>query len=451
MLAKVKTSRGETELPLLKELFKPGMRVSVGLSGGADSLALCCALAERAAELGLVLHAAHLHHGLRGKEADGDLEFCRELATRLAIPFHEKRVNVAAEAKQRKATIEEAAREVRYEWFRELMAEGEVEVVATAHTLDDQAETVLGKFLRGAWTEGLSGIHPVVRFDEGWILRPLLGATRAAVEKWLRARGQSWREDSSNQEMHFSRNRLRHQLLPLLEEWNPRVKAHLAQMAELAREEGAWWEKEVERAQAGVLMEGKPVRGGGRAESGSGLSMDVLRLKELPIAMQRRLVRLASERLGIRLDFAATEKLRLLAVEGRTGEKFEAAGGLRAERTAREVRLVIAALSDSMSESEGPIEFDVPGEASGWGVKVKVVSEGSVGKAVLRNWKAGDRVRLRYTSSEKKVKELLERMNLHGSERSMWPVVEFEGRIVWMRGVEIEPSVGMRVEAKMEE
>ncbi len=142
-------------------------------------------------------------------------------------------------------TIEEAARRLRYRWFRQLMASGEVEAVATAHTRDDQAETVLAKFLRGAWTEGLSGIHPVVEFPEGRILRPLLSTTRAEVEAYLGAQGQGWREDSSNRHLTYTRNRIRHELLPLLEGWNPRLREHLAQMAQLARDEEAWWTSEV--------------------------------------------------------------------------------------------------------------------------------------------------------------------------------------------------------------
>jgi tRNA(Ile)-lysidine synthase len=142
-------------LALDTTLLMPGLRLAVGVSGGADSVALLRALAERSRELGLVVHAAHLHHGLRGVEADGDLEFCRALAEELGLVFHEARVNAAAEAKANPATgkqsegIEEAARRLRYRWFRQLMAAGEVEAVATAHTTDDQAETVLGKFLRG--------------------------------------------------------------------------------------------------------------------------------------------------------------------------------------------------------------------------------------------------------------------------------------------------------------
>ncbi len=168
-------------LRLDTSLLKPGMRLAVALSGGADSVALLRALAARRQELGLVLHAAHLHHGLRGEEADGDLEFCRELAAKLGVPFHEARVDTAQEARadaktgKPAETIEEAARRLRYSWFRQLMSKELLHAMATAHTLDDQAETVLAKFLRGAWTEGLAGISPKLEGPEGGaILRPLL-------------------------------------------------------------------------------------------------------------------------------------------------------------------------------------------------------------------------------------------------------------------------------------
>jgi len=134
------------------------MRLAVGLSGGADSVALLCALVERSRELGLVLHAAHLHHGLRGAEADGDLAFCRDLAAKFGLPFHETRVDTAAEARRvptltegeensASDSIEGTARRLRYQWFRKLISEAPLDAVATAHTLDDQAETVLAKFL----------------------------------------------------------------------------------------------------------------------------------------------------------------------------------------------------------------------------------------------------------------------------------------------------------------
>ena len=329
-------------LPIDTALLKPGLRLAVSLSGGADSVALLRALAERSRELGLVLHAAHLHHGLRGAEAEGDLEFARALAAELGLAFHEARVETAAEATKNGESIETAARRLRYAWFRQLMAQGEVEAIATAHTRDDQAETVLGKFLRGAWTEGLSGIHPEVKSPEGRILRPLLNASRPQVEAYLRALGQGWREDSSNRDPAYTRNRIRHELLPLLEGWNPQLREHLAQMAELARDEEAWWQGEMARLAPQLLLPGRPVRGGGRASAdGEGLAVDVTRLAALAPATQRRLLRFAAEQLGAAPDFAATEALRTMALTGRAGQKLELAQGLRAERTPRELRMTV--------------------------------------------------------------------------------------------------------------
>jgi tRNA(Ile)-lysidine synthase len=250
------------------------MRLAVALSGGADSVALLRALAARRQELGLVLHAAHLHHGLRGAEADGDLEFCRELAAKLEIPFHEARVDTAQEARADAKTgkpaesIEEAARRLRYSWFEQLMSKELLDAITTAHTLDDQAETVLAKFLRGAWTEGLAGISPKLEGPEGAILRPLLHARRSDIEAYLNALGQTWREDSTNRHLTFTRNRIRHELLPLLEGWNPKLREHLAQMAELAHDEEAWWKAELARLAAQLILPGRPARGGGGLRRG---------------------------------------------------------------------------------------------------------------------------------------------------------------------------------------
>ena len=326
------------------------MRLAVALSGGADSVALLRIVATRSRGLGLVLHAAHLHHGLRGAEADGDLEFCRELAAKLGIPFHEARVDTAREAaanpKSGKAaeTIEEAARRLRYSWFRELMSKTPLHAMATAHTLDDQAETVLAKFLRGAWTEGLSGIHPKLESPEGVILRPLLAATHAEIEAYLRDLGQDWREDASNRNLTFTRNRIRHELLPLLEGWNPRLREHMAQMAALALDEEAWWRAELARLAPQLLLPGRPVRGGGRAAGSglnSGLAIEVTRLAAFAPALERRLIRYAAAQLGVALDFSATEALRSLALTGRAGQKLALPNNLRAERTARELRFSI--------------------------------------------------------------------------------------------------------------
>jgi tRNA(Ile)-lysidine synthase len=151
----------------------------------------------------------------------------------------------------------------------------------------------------------LSGIHPVIEFPSGSILRPLLGTTRTEVEAYLGALGQGWREDSSNRHLTFTRNRIRHELLPLLEGWNPQLREHLTQMATLARDEEAWWQTELARLGPQILMYGRPVQGGGRAAS-DGLAVDLSRLAALLPALQRRLLRFAAEQLGAAIDFPST-------------------------------------------------------------------------------------------------------------------------------------------------
>ncbi len=367
-----------TGLKIDTSLLTPGLRLAIGLSGGADSVALLRALGGRAGELGLVLHVAHLHHGLRGTEADADRDFCRDLADQLGLPFHEARVDTAAAAQadpgRSKAaeTIEEAARRLRYAWFRELMESGTVDAVATAHTRDDQAETVLAKFLRGAWTEGLSGIHSVVRFPEGRILRPLLSASRAEIEAYLGAVGQGWREDSSNRKLTFTRNRIRHELLPLLEGWNPRLREHLAQMADLAREEEAWWETELARVAAQTILPGRPVRGGGRA-AGEGLAMEVARLTELPVAYSGGFCASRQSGWGRRRILRGQRRCDNLALTGRAGQKCELAG-LIGERTHRELRLTGVGRGGAPEAWAAVHSVEVPGEveAPEWGVRVRI-------------------------------------------------------------------------------
>jgi len=452
-------------------LVRPGMRVAVGLSGGADSVALLRALALRRAELGLVIHAAHLHHCLRGEEADADLGFARDLAASLSLPFHEARVDVTKEAQADPAsgktaeTLEEAARRVRYGWFRQLLATGELDAVATAHTLDDQAETVLAKFLRGAWTEGLAGIAPRLEFPEGVVLRPLLNTTRSEVEAFLSSLGQTWREDSSTRHLTFTRNRIRHELLPLLFEWNPRLREHLAQMAVLATDEEAWWTAELARVAPQILLLGRAVRGGGRAAgTDASIAIDVIRLAGLAPALQRRLLRHAAGKLGGALDFEATESLRELGLTGRAGQKLELARGLRGERTPRELRLEMGPVFRSWSETEAatyehksciPCELTAPELGVSLSVRFAPAGSPATGRGIaggqnvtLRNWKPGDRVRLRYSSGPRKVKEVLERLKVTGSSRNVWPVLEYDGRIIWMQGVELEPEPGVVVSAR---
>jgi tRNA(Ile)-lysidine synthase len=321
------------------------------------------------------------------------------------------------------------------------MASGEIDAIATAHTLDDQAETVLGKFLRGAWTEGLSGIHPVVHFPEGRILRPLLNVTRPRIEAYLAEIGQRWREDASNLDPAYTRNRLRHQLLPELEQWNPRIREHLAHMAALALDEEAWWQGEIARLAPQLLLSGRAVRGGGRAASDeAAIAIDVVRLGSEHPAVQRRLLRYAAGRLGVSLGFDATETLLHLGLHGRAGKQLALPGPLTAERTPRELRLSPHASRPVSSRQAPEFQLLVPGEVSAFGRRFLSGAANPGPPAVIRNWRAGDRVTLRYSSGPRKIKEVLERLKVTGTDRAEWPVVEWKGQIVWMQGAELMPN-----------
>jgi tRNA(Ile)-lysidine synthase len=348
----------ERRFPIQHSLMREGERVCAAVSGGADSVALLLALVEanRAKEsLGVVLSAVHVHHGLRGAEADADEAFVRQLCEHFDVPHVVERVDVAARQAAEREGLEEAARELRYAVFWELMKSGKADVVATAHTLDDQAETVVMKLLRGAWTEGIGGIAPVVETagqeQRGRIVRPLLSARRVEVEAYLRQRGQTWREDATNRDVSLTRNRVRHELMPTLRKFNPGIEVALARLSQIARDEEAFWQAEVARVLPQVVLPGKPVRGGGRAVStvtgNSSCAVEVERLRAMAPALRRRVLRAAARSLACRISAEETVKLLALAglgevhppVAARSGVRLELTGGLRAERTAREIQL----------------------------------------------------------------------------------------------------------------
>jgi tRNA(Ile)-lysidine synthase len=338
----------------------PGDRLCVALSGGADSTALL--LLTHAANtlprnaLGVGLSAVHINHSLRGDESDADQSFVEDLCRRLDIPLHLQRVDTAVHAAAHKETLEEAARNLRYGYFAGLLREGKANVILTAHTLDDQAETVLMKLLRGAWLEGLSAIAPVLPLETGRILRPLLGTRRAALREYLTGLNQPWREDSSNSDEAFTRNRIRASVLPVLREENPSIDQTLANLAELAREEEARWNVELARLLPQMVLPGKPVRGGGRANSTQigeqTLALELDRLRPLDPALRRRVLRAAARQLGPRLSFDETTRLLNLAgfppsgladptVPSKPGSKLQLSQFLLAERSPRELRLTV--------------------------------------------------------------------------------------------------------------
>jgi tRNA(Ile)-lysidine synthase len=308
--------------------------VVAALSGGADSVALLLLLRDLHEAGDLVLDAAaHLNHQIRGAEADADEAFCRSLCGQIAVELIAGRSDVPAVVARDRVSMEVAARRERQRFFADVLRARGADVVATAHTRDDQAETVLLRIVRGAGSRGLAGIRP----RRGQLIRPLLAVSRQALREMLAARQQGWREDSSNADVSIPRNRVRAELLPYLtQHFNPAVSEGLARLADLAGEEDIWLEQWAGRVADEAIQ----------AAAGT-VRLNVTRFADLPRGLARRVARRALEVANPGCFFAVPEVDRLLAVVG--GQKRAAEiSGLRAERFGDSEVLVQKALTQQL-------------------------------------------------------------------------------------------------------
>jgi tRNA(Ile)-lysidine synthase len=425
-------------------LLAPGDRVGVAVSGGADSVALLRILLEIRDEQGLVLSVAHLNHCLRGQESDDDEEFVSGLASHYDLPFHCARRDVKAHAIQHKLSIETAAREFRYRYLEALLREGSFNKLATAHTLDDQAETVLLKLSRGAGTRGLAGIYPSIRVEHSdrrenlAIVRPLLAIERSALEAYLTEISQPWREDSTNAELHHTRNRVRHEILTkLIEQVNPDIRQTLGDAAQIARADEEFWAQETERHLRSVWSQ-RP--GGG--------TLDYPQLFHVALALRRRLVRAAAESIGISLEFPHVEAVLALEQEG-------ARTALPSGWVARRQKEFISLELPAATESDYEYPLSVPGSVllpqdglivaafspveNGTGADQRchpdhLLDERFAQNLKVRNWRAGDRFWPSNRGAPKKIKELLQDRHITGTEKKCWPVIASGEEVIWMRG-----------------
>ena len=281
-------------------------RVVVAVSGGADSVALLGALNEltQSKKLKLKLFVAHLDHGLR-KDSRADARWVRALAKRLGHESLARRVDVKAFAAGSGDNLEQAARQARYKFLAQVAKEKRAVVVLTAHTMDDQAETVVLNLLRGSGMNGLSGMEPARRLGEGSeviLARPLLGwARRKDTENYCRSRAVEFLTDEMNTDEKFTRVRVRRQLLPQMESFNPKIVEGLARTAELLREDFAALDQAANRLLELAMEDG----------AGSRLRIDLLALA--PTALRRRTLRQWIEQ-G-RGDLKRIERVHVLAVE----------------------------------------------------------------------------------------------------------------------------------------
>ena len=304
-------------------MLRGGETVIVAVSGGADSTALLRALVGLRADLDLELRVAHFNHLLR-EDAGEDATFVAEMARGLGLPYHEGSGDPRAFAARTGRSVEDAARHLRYAFLVSVAAAVPADVIATGHTLDDQAETVLMRLLRGAGPWGLAGIPPVRPHAGARLIRPLIETPHALVEASLRAEGVAWREDPTNRDHAMLRNRIRHVLLPTLEGYNPDVRGTLARLAEVVRDETAALDELAGRRVDAVLS-------GDR----SAVRVALAPFAALPPALQRRALREAVRRARGNLQgvaFVHLEGARKVALEGKTGAVAELPGGVRAVR-----------------------------------------------------------------------------------------------------------------------
>jgi tRNA(Ile)-lysidine synthase len=305
-----------------RSLDLPGRRVLVAVSGGVDSAVLFHALQGLAGSLDLDLCIGHVNHGLRGVESEGDEAAVRALAAKYDVPVHVARVDPQrlrrGRVSRERPTLQEAARRERYDALRAIAEEHGCERLATAHTLDDQAETVLLRILRGSGPDGLGGIPE--RSSDGFVVRPLLRIPRQEILAYADAHGLSWREDSSNADPAFARARLRSEWLPgLRDAFNPRLLRAIGDLAEAQRRDSEWIAQIVEREAERFLT----TEDGGLRIARSGW-------EALPEALARRVVRLALRRTGAARDVSRVHLERVVNTlrSGRPGSRIELPGGL---------------------------------------------------------------------------------------------------------------------------
>jgi len=432
-------------------MFEAGQKVGVAVSGGADSVCLLHALVELAPRWSLRLSVLHLDHQLRGRESREDAAFVRELARNLGLPFVIREADIASSP----GNLEQAARRARLAFFRDVVAAGGADRVAVGHTRSDQAETVLYRFLRGSGTAGLSGIRPVT--SQG-IVRPLIEVDRSQVTQFLSSfpasRGISWREDSSNSDPAFARNRIRHRLLPqLVREWNPAIVQTLANTADWALAEEAYWKTEIDRLAALHLTAEHFTAGRGailvRADT----------LTALPLAAARRLVRRALELVKtdlLGIDFRhVSEILELAAGPTGTGRvqvpQLDICRSFKWLRVSRRSRPP-AAMAGYRWAATVPGTLEVPG--TDFAICLELIEKTETfevpesvynsemgcldwrrlsGSLELRNWKAGDQYQPSGSTGEAKIKTLFQQARIPVWERAYWPVLTDGDSIIWAR------------------
>ena len=456
------------------EFVRPGDRVGVAVSGGADSVALLLLLLELREKLGFVLSVVHFNHKLRGEASDADETFVAKLAAKHGLEFHSASADVAKKAKKERANLEDAGRRARSDYFRSLVDSGVCSRIAVAHTADDQGETVLAHILRGTGIAGLGGIHPVA----GPVFRPLLNIRRAELRAYLRRKKQNWREDTTNRDTKRLRARIRKKLLPLLEkQFQLAIVEHLTTLANLSREDEAFFEALLKERMALAVQErdgglrvsvadlfGAGVKGGFNTELTESTEQREAE-RNHSTALRKRIVRrtveCAKKRSG-ELGAKHVDAVLKLARTGKNGSLLMLPGGVEVRKDrealffrsvpkteAHATRTANHSFEYNIDLSRGAQDVNVP--ELGCVFRLRVIDWPSKGEEdnkremvldrerlrsplVLRNWRPGDRLRPSGHQNAHKLKRLWNEKHVSRWEREGWPVLTSDGVLVWARG-----------------
>ncbi len=434
--------RGHDALP-------DGAVVVVGVSGGPDSVCLLHLLHTMAPGRGWALQVAHVNHLLRGPDSDGDEDFVRSLSASLGLPFHLLRADVGALAAGEGQSIETAARAVRYRFFERLSGEleagkaggapGRPVRVAVAHHREDQAETLLMHLFRGSGLQGLAGMP----LSNGRIVRPLLTCSRADILAYLEGTGMTWRIDATNAQPVTTRNRIRLELLPLIEDLSgPDPSMRLSETASMLCDDAAYLERAAREAAEKIR------RAGGVDRTG---------LSDLPKALGGRIVRLLyEETTGTRNDLGRdhVEAVLTLVRSRRNGARADLPGGVQAICTDGVLRLhsradavpferwnPIPLRLDGKTQTPGGIfvassdRTNLPAGREDAPVFVSAFSRAALADALVRTRRPGDRIRPVRGSGSRTVKRYLIDRKVPAALRDRLPLVAVASEIAWIPGV----------------
>ena len=447
--------------------------VVVGISGGFDSLCLLHLLKTFSATFALKLTAAHLNHQLRGGEAQLDEKFVRDIAARWQLPLVVDRQPVAELAARRRQSIEEAARQVRYDFLQGVALEVGANKIAVGHNADDQAETVLMFFLRGTGLSGLRGMLPIIQMKgpgasngvpeaEGtadlWLIRPLLETSRAEIEAYCRAHQLTPRQDQSNEDITFFRNRLRHELIPYLENYNPNIKQVLRRTAKMAAADLELLDEQTALAWRSVAQ-----------TAADRVIFDLPGWLNLPPALKRSTLRRAVQALrgSLRdISFEHIERAIEVVESGQTGAQATLPGGLLLTLS---YRTFTVAAKDAAPEPEagGPylvpdqvVKVEVPGitplPGPGWQIRADLMAPAALsgrqvsqvdrweayldadvvgGAPVLRTRRPGDTFQpFGLGEHSQKIQDFMVNAKIPAARRPHIPLLAANNQILWVCG-----------------